>query len=198
MLRNAYLVGLLVIGLGLGRAHAQTVAPDAAAPSTPAGQHCVVNIDPVQPGAKASVVEEVGCFATFAEALAVATDGAARVDPKTQSHELTKEMLPAAGKAGRTVIAVGFSDANYRGSTIIWSSFQGGCTPKQTFRFNRMPRGWDNQVSSVFGAGNCGHQHLYEHIDFNQHKKGHVANCHPDCKGFRVMNDKTSSRIMQY
>jgi hypothetical protein len=25
MLRNAYLVGLLVIGLGLGRAHAQTV-----------------------------------------------------------------------------------------------------------------------------------------------------------------------------
>ena len=94
MLRNAYLVGLLVIGLGLGRAHGQPSAPDAAASPAPAGQHCAVNVDPVQPGAKASVVKEVGCFATFAEALAVATDGTVRVDPKMQPHEFTNCVSP--------------------------------------------------------------------------------------------------------
>jgi len=186
-----------VLGLGLGLAHAQTNAPDAAATSAPVGQHCVANVDPVQPGAKASVVKEGDCFATFAEALAVATDDAVRVDPKMQPHELTKEMLPAPGKAGRAVIAVDFSDANYTGSVHIWSSFQGGCTPKRSFLINRMPRGWNDQVSSVWGAGNCNSQVLFEHIDFNEHKKGRVAQCRPDCKGLRVMNDKASSRIMQ-
>ena len=101
MLRNAYLVGLLVIGLGLGHAHAQPNTPDAAAPPAPTGQHCVAQIDPVQPGAKASVVKEIGCFATFAEALGVATDGVVRVDPKMQPHELTKKRYyPRQGRQG--------------------------------------------------------------------------------------------------
>jgi hypothetical protein len=196
MLRNTYLVGLLVIGLGLGGAYAQTNAPDAAAPAAPAGQYCAVNVDPVQPGAKASVVKEVSCFATFAEALAVATDGTVRVDPKTQPHEFTKEMLPAAGKAGRTVIAVDWSDANYKGEPMIFYSDQGGCVPGRTFEFRRMPRGWNDVVSSMWGAGGCDHQFLFEHIDFNSHKRGKVAQCHPNCKGLRVMNDKTSSQVM--
>ena len=77
-----------------------------------------------------------------------------------------------------------------------WYSDQGGCVPGRTFKLNRMPGGWNDVVSSVMGAGNCDHQFLFEHIDFNSHKQGEVAECRPDCKGLRVMNDKTSSQVM--
>jgi hypothetical protein len=191
MIRRLGLVGLVLTGMGLGLVHAPT--PDAAAPLAPAGQHCVVNIDPVQPGAQTSRVEEGGCFATLAEALAVATDGAARVDPQMQPHELTKERFPT---AGRTVIAIDYADANFRGDYILWSVSQGGCAPGVHFRASSMPDGWNDRVSSVLGGANCDLQFLFEHIDFNSHTQGEVAECHPECEGLRVMDNKTSSRFM--
>jgi hypothetical protein len=179
------------MGLGLVHAH----PPDAAAPLAPAGHHYVAHVAPVQPGAQASLAEEGGCFATWAEALAVATGGEVRVDPKTQPHALTPEMFERFSTARRTIIAVDYADAHFEGVTLTWYADQ-GCAPGVLFNPNRMPEGWNDRVSSVVGAGGCDHQFLYEHIDFNAHQQGLVAECHPQCEGFRLMENKTSSRIM--
>lgn len=196
-IRRVWLVGLLLPGMGIGFVHAQT--PDAAAPLMPAGQHCVATIDPVQPGAQDSLVTEDGCFATLAEALAVATDGAVRVDPQTQPHDLTAEMFPT--RAGRIVIAVDFDKPHFadHAHSLTWVSTHGGCTPTVQFRVPYLGWDWNDRVSSVLGAGNCGHQFLYEHVNYNVGKpKGRVAQCRPSCQGFRVMDNKASSQIMAY
>jgi hypothetical protein len=57
---------------------------------------------------------------------------------------------------------------------------------------------WNDKVSSVLGAGNCTRHYLFEHVDFNRHKRGEVASCRPTCQGLRVMDNKGSSQIMRY
>lgn len=197
MIRSLWLVGFVITGMSPGLVPAQP--PDATTPLAPTGQHCVASVEPVQPGAQDSKVTEGGCFATLAEALAEATDGAVRLDPQTQPHELTEEMFPTT--AGRTIIAIDFDKPNFadRNNSKTWYSNHGRCTPNVQFRVPYVGREWNDRVSSVLGAGNCRHQFLYEHIKYNVGKpKGRVAHCRPSCKGFRVMNNKASSRIMAY
>lgn len=45
------------------------------------GDHCVVEIDPLRPGERFSRVRWVGCFESFAEAIAAATNGAIQLPP---------------------------------------------------------------------------------------------------------------------
>ncbi len=85
-----------------GGGGAETFCEEEMALSTPtppltldlgAGQHCVVEIHPLQPGESASEIRPVGCFATFSEAIAAATGGDVQLSPDVGPDEVTEEML---------------------------------------------------------------------------------------------------------
>lgn len=59
-------------------------------------------------------MEEGGCFCDAGEAVAAATAGTVRLDPKTQPRDLTERML--SNKAGRTILAIDFDKPNFRRS----------------------------------------------------------------------------------
>jgi hypothetical protein len=183
----ALLTTMLLMGIGAVHAQADLSEADSEADLQPSGNHCVGLIEPVQPGQTASVVEEVGCFETFAEAIATATGGKVNLPSTTQPTEVTEEMLASAGV---TLIAIDYWDSNYNGRSFRWYSHAGGCTSSRYFEADSMPRGWNDEVSSTKGYGGCSRNILYEHIN----QGGALRICEPNCYRLGAMNDKTSSR----
>jgi hypothetical protein len=195
MSRHFYVVALVIVGIGPGLVRSQT--PDAEAPQTGEDKYCVVEIDPVKSGEEESATKKNNCFATTAEAVAAATDGAVRLDPKTP--ELTDETLGTLlRKSPSRVLAIDYNNVNFdpEDGYIVWTGTR-GCGPGITYFKKRMPDGWNDHVSSVEG-GLCRTQRLFENVNFNKGDKGLIATCSPSCKALPKMNDKTSSRTMKH
>jgi hypothetical protein len=193
MPRYFYVVALIIVGIGPGLVHAQGPADDKA-PQTGADKYCVVEIDPVESGEEESVTTKNSCFATTTEAVAAATDGAVRLDPKTTDETLGALLR----KSPSRVIAIDYNNVNFdpEDGYIIWKGNR-GCGPGITYFKKHMPAGWNDHVSSVEG-GICRTQRLYENANFNEGDEGLIATCRPSCKALPKMNDKTSSRKMRH
>lgn len=64
------------------------------------GDHCVVEIEPLRSGEHSSRVQWIGCFESFAEAIAAATDGAIQLPPDWNPADgLPERPVPRQGEA---------------------------------------------------------------------------------------------------
>jgi hypothetical protein len=184
------LTTMLVMGIGPVHSQADLSEADEAdseAGLQPSGNHCVVQVSPVQPGQRTSAIEEVGCFETFSEAIFAATEGEVNLHPTSQPFDVTEEMLVSVAV---TVYAVDYEHKNYGGKSYIWTTASVGCTSTQSFAAARMPSGWNDILSSTRGFAGCYRNILYEDANY----LGASQICTPDCSLLGVMNDKTSSR----
>jgi hypothetical protein len=150
-------------------------------------QHCVVQIDPIQSSELASKLTPRGCFNTFSEAISVATGGAVHLPQAFQSSQITPALL--ASSQANTVIGIDWSEPNFSGVTLIWTTQGGGCTGSSTFGVPLMPSGWNNVVSSAQGFGGCNH---YWHYDF-QNWTGPLLDCGAGCGYMGSLDNHTSS-----
>jgi hypothetical protein len=71
--------------------------PPAAGGADEQDRHCVVQIEPLQPGQTASKASEPTCFDNFSDAIFAATGGAVRLPPSVEPGEVTEEMLQPPG-----------------------------------------------------------------------------------------------------
>jgi hypothetical protein len=152
------------------------------------GQHCVVEIDPLRPGERASNMRPVGCFATFSEAIAAATGGEVQLPTNVGPAEVTAEMLAPA--QSNIVIGIDYIYSNFQGNSLVWkTAHTPGCSDGSTFETPNMPSGWNDVVSSARSYAGCNHYYHYEHTYWT----GAVRDCGGSCATMGVMDNATSS-----
>lgn len=153
---------------------------------TPGAKHCVIIIEPLQPGQTTSKTSEPQCFATFAEALAFVTNGAVVVPQDFRPDDLTDEILAATTD---TVVGIEYIDANFLGSSLTWGTpNSNGCSDGTVYQSN-VPNDWNDKISSARAFQGCNSFLHYANANYS----GSTHQCAPNCATMSVMNDQTSS-----
>lgn len=151
-------------------------------------RHCVVWIEPLQPGAQKSVQSEPECYDTFAGALEAATGGSVGSDSTIQPNQVSESLL--ATSQGSVVIGIDYANANFGGSSITWTTeHMAGCSDGSSYSASGMPSGWNDVVSSAKSFTGCNHYYHYEHTNFG----GAVLDCGGSCATMGTMDNQTSS-----
>lgn len=167
------------------------------APGTPR-QHCIAQIEPLQPGQEISEVLDVKCFNNFSDALAAATGGRVQVPQDFRPDDLTQEILDSAtskvvdAPMVDTVVGVDYWDVNFQGSTYTWwTTYTPGCSDGSSYGAD-LPSSWNNQISSGRGYAGCNNMKHYENTGYG----GSLIICGQNwtsCANMGIMNDQTSS-----
>jgi len=131
------------------------------------------------------------CFASFAQAISYATNGAVALSSSASPTDFTDEMATAS--AGSTIIGIDWEDPNFQCCFAGWSyswtvANDYGCVGGRNYYVDGMGS-MDNQVSSAKAYAGCSR---YDHWEHN-YGQGARINCAPECATMGVMNDATSS-----
>lgn len=151
------------------------------------GPHCVVHAVPADSVAASRPVTPT-CFASFAEAISFATDGAVNLEA---SATMVSQAQLDAGRArspmASTVIGIEYEDTNFGGDDWI-VAVASGCADGGTERWTSVLTGtsWDNEISSARTYAGCKSRH-HENSNFT----GGSYLC--GCSQMSVMSDETSS-----
>jgi hypothetical protein len=150
-------------------------------------------------GGPATIASET-CFSTFAEALAFATAGRAKVGPDFNPAELTAEIVGVPQTAGagdvvalaRWTLGYDFEGPNYTRASrhyyvdganppcangVVWTL--GGV----------LDAGWNNIISSAQSYSGCNH---FVHYDLANQQGANIV-CLPNCQFMGGMDNRTTS-----
>lgn len=153
-----------------------TVAPVSATAATTggAGDHCVVQVHPIQssePPAEPVCFDTPKLAAAYLSSIGVG-DSAAR------------------GAAVSTIVGTVYKDYNEGGESLtFWGS--SGCAGV-TFGFPSLASGWDNSISSVRASNGCWVT-LYTTTSYG----GSRLNCTPYCASIGTWNDNVKSLVFR-
>ncbi|MFO1127915.1 MAG: hypothetical protein U1E66_05710 [Rhodospirillales bacterium] len=178
----AIMAGTVAVGL-TGRAVAEEL-PATAPVNT--GENCAVLVDPVEDGAKMSKTRDLGCFDTFAEAVAAGTGAPVK-------EGLTPETFTEADAAPElTTLAIDWNNPRYRGGSVIYyTSNPFGCFG-YFYTFNVVPR--PNWSSSTKAFSGCRKNDNYPGIFLT----GLGWRCKPNCATFPAFwNNNTESKQLR-
>ncbi len=173
---------------------AATLIPENVAPI-----HCYALLSPIgNSPTGSSQVLETGCFETFPQAIAAATNGQVKLDPATRPQDVTQELLDAESDLDapdvQVVIGIDYDYSNYGGSTYTWVANDYGCSSTIQYGVPTMPSGWDNRVSSARGYSNCNYYYHYPNANYS----GTPATCHTDCATMGTLDNDASSERWTY
>lgn len=148
--------------------------------------NCVAQVDPIIPGQKASAVTEMGCFATFAEAIAAATAGTVSLSLDVTPDSITESDIAPAIAA---IIGIDYDRRSYRGRSYTWTGGPNGCYSSSYIA--NMPGHFNNRLTSTRGFSGC-----YRNTSYSGFfQSGYWVRCFPNCTyigGF--LNNATSSK----
>jgi len=162
--------------------------PSAVSGAGESEKHCVVQIEPLQPGQTESETSEPVCFRTFSEALSFATGGAVRLPASMEPSQVTEEMLTSTQST--TVISIDFSGPNFSGTTLTSvTSNPNGCFDGSIYLMPSLPSGWRNVISSAKSYQGCARFYHYDYTDYG----GAVINCGYSCATMGAMDNQTES-----
>jgi hypothetical protein len=150
-------------------------------------KHCVMEIEPVDAGQKLSATKEIGCFPTFAAAIAAATKGMVTLPADATPESVSEADLQAAS----TLIGIDYDNSYYRGASLAWyaGNFY-GCYGGRSYVAN-IPAWFNNRLSSTRGFNGCHRNTSYDRY----WRTGDWVRCFPNCYyvgGF--MNNRASSK----
>lgn len=180
-MRRAQMV-LGVLFLCIGVATPAWAAPIDQTPST--RPHCVVTAVDANTD---STLPNLRCFPTFAEAIAVATDGRVVLPPDAQTVD-QNTLNAGLGQNSLSAIVIGieYENKNFGGwSYVIQSTNSRGCNG-YSYRINTLPSGRNNEISSARTYAGCKSSHYS-----GTYMTGSRYLC--GCSQMGTMNDQTSS-----
>jgi hypothetical protein len=166
-------------------------APVARAAS--AGSNCAYQLDPVSYDAATHTVTAdlvlIGCYDTFAEALAAGSGGAIQVSSSTTPAQLTDAMVtdsaPTAGND--TLIGTEWGLVGYNGGS---SSFYAPDSCAGTaYAVAYVGDALNDTFESGKGFGGCDTNRKFQHSNFG----GDVLTCTPNCSDYGALRNEVSS-----
>jgi len=135
------------------------------------------------------------CFATFTEAIAVATDGAVTDAPEQAAEAMADptfarriEAADAVGAAS-SVLGISWEHINYGGSSVSWTASY-GCDDylDVDWQVGNVGSTWNDRISSAQSFSHC--QSKYWE---NQYYTGSSTSWFTNASLFGTMNDKATS-----
>jgi hypothetical protein len=136
--------------------------------------HCVMEIEPVATGENVSATKEIGCFPTFAAAVAAATKGSVTLPADTAPGSVSEADVQS---AAATLIGIDYDSRFYRGASISWyaPNFY-GCYGGYSYVAN-MPAWFNNRLTSTRGFNGCTRNTSYDRY----WRTGDWVRCFPNC-----------------
>ena len=165
-----------------------------AVPASAASINCTVLLVPssIEPsGAILATEIDLGCYPTYAEALAAGSSGAIDVPEGTTPASLTDAVLAADTvviAAADALIGTEFSALNYGGSSKSYFAPQ-TCSTGVVWDVADVGASWDNVFSSGKGFGGCDTNKKFENTNFG----GSVLTCTPNCANYGTLSNRVSS-----
>lgn len=153
-----------------------------------ANKHCVAELSPVAEGAKASAMGKVECHATFAAAMAAATQNTVALAADATPESLKEADVAA---AATRLIGVDYDGRYYSGASFIWYANNiYGCYGGRAYVAN-MPSYFNNRLTSTRGFSGCNRNTSYD----GYWQSGDWVRCFPNCYYVgSFMNNRASSK----
>ena len=166
-----------------------TAAPASAAPS-----NCAVLLVPSSIDASGAILAtevDLGCYPTYAEALAAGSSGAIDVPPGTTPVSLTDAVLTAdtiVTETANVLIGTEFTGIGYGGTSKSYFATE-TCSVGVVWDVADVGASWDNLFSSGKGFGGCDTNKKFENTNFG----GSVLTCTPNCTNYGTLSNRVSS-----
>jgi len=162
----------------------------------PGGQdrHCVVRLAASgpgnEPGAVATLEEDLGCYATYAEALAVGSGGAIELPPDTSPATLTQPTLDQGPSDATTSVLIGteYTLTFYNGSSKSYFASE-TCSATVSWEVSYVGDAWNDDFESGKGFGGCNHNKKFQDSNFG----GASLTCTPNCTDYGTLRNQVSS-----
>jgi hypothetical protein len=158
------------------------------------GQHCVVHAEPAPTGSSTSPITWRGCYATFAEAITVATDGHVHLPLSASPDDLSDDILRSRSASDTDaaqssfVLTIEYDDTNYRGASLVTTGSMPCSSDGSAYLFPSLGA-WDNRIESVRLYSNCNRAYHYE----NENYGGNYGDYRSDTPDMTSMRNQTSS-----
>lgn len=170
-----------------------TVAGGPVAQAASSGGNCAYRLDPVSYDAATHTVSAelvlIGCYDTFAAALAAGSGGAIQVSSTTTPGQLSDAMVstsaPAAGDD--TLIGTEWTSVNFSGGSS--SYFAPDSCAGTVYAVAYVGDAWNDDFASGKGFGGCDTNKKFQHANFG----GDVLSCTPNCSDYGALRNEVSS-----
>jgi hypothetical protein len=156
-------------------------------------EHCVSLLEPV--AVKANVIEatpvEVGCYPTYAEALAAGSGGTIAVDATTSPSSLTDDELSASlleAQTGTVLIGTEWIETGYASTSHSYFATV-TCSGVVSWEVGYVTDQWNDRFESGKGFGGCDRNRKFADSQFG----GASILCTPNCSTYGSLNNLVSS-----
>jgi hypothetical protein len=146
-------------------------------------KHCAKLLDPVQEGDQESKVTDLGCYKTFAEAIAAGTDG--QVQLPADATTVAADVIGPHG-----ILSIDYEFPFFSGRSVSWFG-NGNCSGSRFFVLNFVGNRVNNAISSSDGGGSRCRRNI--HFD-GRNRTGAFRVCRSDCATLGRLDDRTSSK----
>jgi len=133
---------------------------------------------------------DLGCYGTFAEALAVGSSGAIEVPGSITPDALTDAMVAGDIGAATSSVLIG-TEWDGTGYTGVSQNYFAAatCSTGVTWEVADVTATWDNVFSSGKGFGGCDINKKFQNVNFG----GNVVTCTPNCSNYGSLSNQVSS-----
>jgi hypothetical protein len=166
----------------------------AAVPASAAPSNCAVLLVPSSvetSGAILATEVDLGCYPTYAAALAAGSSGAIDVPEGTTPASLTDAVLATNTIATATadvLVGTEFLGLSYGGTSKSYFATE-TCSIGVVWDVSDVGATWDNRFSSGKGFGGCDTNKKFENTNFG----GAVLTCTPNCTNYGTLSNQVSS-----
>ncbi|MEX0984904.1 MAG: hypothetical protein WD096_07615 [Actinomycetota bacterium] len=154
------------------------------------GDDCAYELQPISQEGDRVLAEPVliGCFDTYAEALAAGSDGALSVSSDTTPLTLSESTVNSAAASSVVLIGTEFDNTFYSGSSKSYYA-SATCSASLTWEVDYVTDTWNDRFSSGKGFGGCDRNRKFQHSQFG----GSSVLCTPNCTNYGTLSASVSS-----
>jgi hypothetical protein len=176
----ATLLTAIVVGLHAGPAAAE------------AERHCVTQLVAVHVSGPVvqAIAVDLGCYATYAEALAAGSGGAVSVGAETTPASLNDAQLEAPTRSDTVTELIGteWTGAGYASASKSYFAAV-TCSATVTWEVSYVTDAWNDDFESGKGFGGCDANRKFANSQFG----GSSILCTPNCSSYGSLNNEVSS-----
>jgi hypothetical protein len=173
---------------------AVAVASLTAVAAAPEERHCAVFLAPAgpgtEPGTVATTPQDLGCYPTYAQAVAAGTGGAVVLSSDATPATLTQSALDRATPEVLTGVLIGteWVATGFNGSSNSYFAAS-TCSSSTTWEMSYVGDMWNDNFESGKGFGSCDHNRKFHDSNFG----GTSVLCTPNCSDYGALRNEVSS-----
>jgi hypothetical protein len=157
-------------------------------------RHCAAFLVPTgagsEPGAVATTEVDLGCYPTYAEAVAAGTSGGIVLPPDAAPATLTQSALDEGSPDVIDTVMIGteYTATGYGGTSKSYFASE-TCSATVTWEVSYVTDAWNDDFESGKGFGGCDHNKKFHDSNFG----GTSLTCTPNCTDYGTLANEVSS-----